>query len=92
MEPRANITLRFAFVALSVLGGATLFALLAMWATNALVVAANAPPAGPNAGLFILLTMACLIAGPIGGSIALVASLLILYAQNARAERDRQAA
>lgn len=97
MKPRVNVTLRFAFVALSVLGGAILFGLLAMWATHALFVAANGPPAGPNAGLFMLLTLACLIAGPIGGSLALIAALLILYAlnaraQHARAERDRQAA
>lgn len=92
MEPRVNVTLRFAFVALSVLGGAIMFALLAMWATHALFVAANGPLSGPNAGLFVLLALACLVAGPIGGSLGLIASLVVLYRRNARAERDRQAA
>jgi hypothetical protein len=91
-EPSPDVTLRFTFVALSVLAGALLFALLAMFITHALYVAANGHPTQPDGALFILLALACVCAAPIGSSLALLIALLVLYTLNVRSRRSHQAA
>lgn len=92
MSTAANITLRFTFVALSVLIGAVISALCAMWAIHAVYVAVNGQPDAPNAALFLLLGLACPIAGSIGGSLSFLGALLVLYVINHREQRVRQTA
>jgi len=89
-EPSPDVTLRFTFVALSVL--ALLFALLAMFITRALYVTTNGHPTRPDGALFVLLALACVCAAPIGGSSALLIALLVLYTLNVRSRRSHQAA
>lgn len=92
MNPPANGTRRFAFVALSTLFGAIGFALLAMLLVHSAYVAVNGLPTTPDNRLFVLLMLSCACAAPLGGSLTFLAAVFVLYLQNVRAERARQAA
>ncbi|BCX03026.1 MAG: hypothetical protein KatS3mg053_0964 [Candidatus Roseilinea sp.] len=92
MNPTTNVTLRFAFVALSTLFGAIGFALVAMLLVHSAYISANGSPTELDSALFILLMLSCACAAPLGGSLAFLAAVFALYLQNMRTERARQAA